>query len=549
MHLLGVLALHARQHDQAVEWFTRAIRKHPKAEYLSSLGIALKQQGRLDEALRVFDKAVQLKPDDAELWKHLAGGLAALGRVSEALLSYQHALKLDPSHWEAAYESGLLFYQSGRFDEALLCFERCDDLRPEHAPTLQMHARTLRALKRYEDYLTYSQRAHDLDATDPANCNNIGDALTWLGRVEEGLMWYDKALELRPDFVDVLVNKAFALVQAHRFDEALSVYERVKTLDPNNSKSAFHLSHLHLLRGDFEDGWTLREARWKVTDFSPDYPRFAQPAWLGEEAIKGKAILIHADEGIGDTIQFARYVPTLAARGARIILRVQDALCPLLSGLPGVVQCLPFSNPGLPSFDMHCPVMSLPLAFGSTLETIPSATYLPPLSPERLQVWRDRLGSNDRLRVGLVWSGNAKQANDRNRSMPFSALRPLLDLGATFVTLQKDPRPDDRTLLNERSDIVDLTAHLTDFAETAALVSNLDLVITVCTSVAHLAGALGRPTWIMLPYLPDWRWLLDREDSPWYPTARLFRQDENCSYARVVDRVRTELIAELAKAR
>ena len=233
----------------------------------------------------------------------------------------------------------------------------------------------------------------------------------------------------------------------------------------------------------------------------------------------------------------------VAARGARVVLVVQDPLLPLLSGLPGVSECLPSSAATLPPFDLQCPIMSLPLAFGTRLETIPSATYLPALAAERVQAWNNRFGPHNRLRVGLVWSGNPRQANDRNRSMALRTLTRLLDVDATFVSLQIDPRPDDKVILGDRTDIVDLTVDLIDFVETAALICNLDLVITVCTSVAHLAGTLGCRTWILLPYLPDWRWLLDRDDSPWYPTVRLFRQDETRDYAGVVDRVRTELVA------
>jgi hypothetical protein len=221
----------------------------------------------------------------------------------------------------------------------------------------------------------------------------------------------------------------------------------------------------------------------------------------------------------------------------------------LLSGVAGVSECIPFSSRTYPAFDMHCPIMSLPLAFGTTLATIPPANYLPPLPAERVAHWDSRLGARDRMRVGLVWSGNPKQGNDRNRSMLFAQLARLLDTDATFVSLQKDPRPDDTALLAGRTDIIDLTADLTDFVETAALVSCLDLVITVCTSVAHLAATLGRPTWVMLPYLPDWRWLLDRDDSPWYPTVRLFRQDDTRDYARVVEFVRSELLEMMSSSR
>jgi ADP-heptose:LPS heptosyltransferase len=274
-----------------------------------------------------------------------------------------------------------------------------------------------------------------------------------------------------------------------------------------------------------------------------------QPGWLGQQPVKGKTILICSDEGLGDSIQFARYIPALANRGAQIILFVSDPLVPLLSGLPGVSQSFPLSARALPGFDMHCPMGSLPLAFATRLDTIPSPrSYLPAPPEVRVRAWQDRLehGPRNRLRVGLVWSGNPKHKNDRNRSISLRAFSRLLDTDASFVSLQKDPRPDDKVVLLERTDIVDLTDDLTDFAETAALVSCLDLVISVDTSVAHLAAALGRPTWILLPHTPDYRWLLGRDDSPWYPTVRLFRQTETREYDSVLDRLRNELQALIA---
>jgi tetratricopeptide (TPR) repeat protein len=541
LHLMGLLSLHGGQHDHALEWLARAIRKDPRADYLATLGLTLKQIGRCEEALHVFDKAVQLKPDDAELWRHLAGVLLALDRAADALLSYQHVLHLDGGHLEAAYQSAFILHRMERFEEALALLDRCIALHGEHAPSWQLRARVQRSLKRYEAYLADNLRAHALDPADAVTCNNIGDAMQSLGRYEEGLVWFDKALALRPDFADVLLNKGYALLQLHRFDEAIETYERLTAVDPDHARGKWQWAHVQLLKGNFRAGWVAREARWQVTDFSPDYPRFSEPRWLGKESVEGKAILICADEGLGDVIQFARFVPMLASRGARVILAVQDPLVPLLSRVSGVSECLPDSKRPLPPFDMHCPLMSLPLACEARLETIPAADYLPPLPAERVEAWKRRLGPHDRLRVGLVWSGNPKQGDDRNRSMPLATLTPLLGMEATFISLQKDPRPTDRAMLGERNDIVDHTGELTDFVETAALVSSLDLVITVCTSVAHLAATLGRPTWIMLPYVGDWRWLIDRDDSPWYPTVRLFRQDAARDYTTVVDRVRREL--------
>jgi tetratricopeptide (TPR) repeat protein len=542
LQLLGLIALQAQQYDHAVEWLSRAILIDPRPESLSALGFTLKQAGRLDEAFAVFDKAVQLRPDDTELWKQLGGALAALDRRDEALAAYQVVLKLDPRHFEAAHASALLLQQMERFEDALVYFNLCVEWLPDNVPTLLSRARVLRALERTEECLADYRRLHALAPDDGTICNNIGNALLALDRHEEGFAWFDRALLLAPDHVEVLHNKGIGLYRLHRLGEAIEVYAHASARHPNDGRSLWQLAHLHLQTGDYARGWAEREARWMTADFAPGYPKLPpDKKWLGKEDVRGKTVLICSDEGFGDTLQFARYVPLLAARGASTVLMVQPALCPLLAGLPGVISCIPYGTTDLPPFDLHCPIMSLPLAFGTTLDSIPSASYLPPLPKARVQTWADRLHPHDQLRVGLVWSGNPRQGNDRNRSMPLATLAPLLDCDATFVSLQKDVRPDDRAYLSTRHEIIDLTAAVTDFVETAALIENLDLVITVCTSVAHLAGTLGRPTWVMLPYVGDWRWLTDRSDSPWYPAVRLFRQDGTRDYAGTVEQVRREL--------
>ena len=459
-------------------------------------------------------------------------------------LSFEHALKLDPRYWYAAYNYALLLLQSERFEDAVIQLNLCNELQPDHAATLNGRGTALHRLNRFEEALSDNRQAQVLDPTSADICNDIGAALQKLGRNEEALEWFDRALDLRPNFVWALNNKALTLGELHKFDEAFMLYHHVKEIEPENAQTDWNIALLHLLNGDFESGWRGREARWKIPSHpgTAGYPKFSQPVWLGEENIEGKTILVCADEGLGDTIQFVRYAPMLKALGARVILLPQELLHPLLSGLPGVSQCLPNLSKRLPAFDFHCPVTSLPLAFRTTLETIPApASYLPAPAEDRRKVWEDRLGHHGKLRIGLVWSGNPKHTNDRNRSIPLRMFSGILDADAIFVSLQKDPRPDDTAVLRERTDIIDLSAYLADFSETAALVSCLDLVITVDTSVAHLAAALGCPTWMLLPYTPDWRWLLNRDDSPWYPTVRLFRQTETRDYANVLDRVKTEL--------
>jgi tetratricopeptide (TPR) repeat protein len=538
-HLMGLLSAQAQDYSRAVEWIARAIRQNPKPEYLSSLGTTLQRQGRLEEAFQVFDKAVQLRPDDTAEWINLGKILEELNRPTEALLSFQHALKLNPRYWETAIRCAILLQRLERLEEALSYFDLCNNLNPDHSLILQARGLCLRGLKRYEDYLADSRRSHALDPANVDTQNNIGDAFKLLGRHEEALPWFDLALAVRPEFTLALMGKAFALIQVHRFKEAGAIYLDLKKMGLEDVESEWNLAYVSMLTGNFEDGWREREARWNSMVRSTIYPYFSEPMWLGEQSIEGKTVLVHVDEGLGDTIQFARYLPILAARGARVVVVVPDVLVPLFSGLPGVSQCVALSSGRLPAFDFHCPICSLPLAFKTRLDTIPPPiSYLPPALESRVQVWEHRLGPRNRLRAGLVWSGNPKHGNDHNRSIALRTLSRILDLDATFVSLQKDPRSDDKAVLLERTDIVDLTAGLTDFLETAALVSCLDLVISVDTSVAHLAAALGRPTWILLPYTPDYRWLLDREDSPWYPTVRLFRQTETRDYLSVLDRVR-----------
>jgi tetratricopeptide (TPR) repeat protein len=547
LHLMGLVLVHDKQYDHALEWISRAIGLEPRPDYLTSLGTVLVNLGRHEEALKAFDKAVQLKPLDPDLWRNLGNVLVDAERPADAILSFQHALKLDPRHWDAASKAGRLLHEADRFEEALACFDLCDELQPNDFQTLHWRARALHRLKRSEEALADNKRALALHPASADTLCNIGNVLCTLGREQEAISWFDRSLELAPNSRATLANKAATLVELRRFDEAFAAYGQAVAAEPGHAVTVWNLALLQMLTGDFEAGWAGREARWRIPALSFHYPQFSQPMWLGKEPIDGKTILINFDEGLGDTIQFARYVPMVAELGARVILVVQDALYPLLSGLNGASVCLPPSTNERPAFDLYCPLSSLPLAFGTTLKTIPSQTpYLPAPAQARVQAWEDRLGLHDRLRVGLVWSGNPKHKNDHNRSIPLRMLARILDVDATFISLQKEPRPDDRAILLERTEIVDLTAHLTDFAETAALVSCLDLVITVDTSVAHLAGALGRRTWILLPYTPDYRWLLDRDDSPWYPTARLFRQTEACDYASVVDRVRTELLATIS---
>lgn len=543
LHLMGLLCTLVGQFDHALEWLARAIRSAPKPLYLTTLGTVLLQQKRGADALKAFEKAVALDPDNAERWQSLGLALVELRRDQDAILAFQHAVKLAPDLWSAAEKAAMLLQRAARFEEALVYFNRCDALKPDHIPTLASRADTLLSLGRYADALSGFQRVRLLDPTNADACNRLGHCLSALSRYDEAVAAYDRAVTLGDRYA--VKNRAIALEQLARFDQAAAGYRQAVAADASDAGAAWNLALLQLLTGDFAAGWAGREAaRWKIPALVEGYPQLSGPLWQGSEPIDGKTVLLCPDEGLGDIIQFARYIPMLAAGGARVILIAQDELCPLLSGLPGLALCVPKSATSVPPYDVHCPLTSLPMVFGTRLDTIPAERcYLLSPAPDRVEMWDQRLGAHDRRRVGLVWSGNPRHNRDRARSMPFAMMAHVLDADALFVSLQKDPRAEDRPALEGRTDVVDLTAQLTDFVETAALVSCLDLVISVDTSVAHLAAALGRPTWLLLPYVPDYRWLLDRDDSPWYPTMRLFRQDARRDYAPVMERVCAELKA------
>jgi tetratricopeptide (TPR) repeat protein len=550
LHLMGLIALQARQFDHAIEWIARANQQDANADYLFSLGTALTQQGLLQEACKAFDRAVQLKPGDVEAWASRAGLAAKLEQPAEALRCYQRLGELDPRDADAAFQCGYLLLTFDRPAEALICLDRCDALMPDHARVLEQRAIALHHLRRFEESIDVNRRAHALKPDNADICNNLGASLQYLRQDEEALAWFDKALALRPHFIKALINRASSLGQMRRIVEAIAVYRQIQAIDPGNTEAESYLSLLYRLIGDFEASWAGQKARWNEQARRGDQPQFHQSALQGPDGIVGKTIIVYADEGLGDTIQFARYIPMLAARGAEVVLVAQPPLLPLLSGLPGVRQCLPQPATALPRFDWHCPIGNLPIAFGTRLDTIPAAeAYLPAPPTERVQCWEQRLtehlGSRSKLRVGLTWSGNPRHSNDHNRSISLRLLQPLLGCDADFISLQKEPRAGDRAELAS-SRILDLTAHLTDFTETLALVDCLDLVISVDTSIVHLAAAAGRPTWILLPYMPDYRWLLDRDDNPWYPTARLFRQGATRAWEDVVENVRRALDEKIA---
>ncbi|MGJ4888329.1 tetratricopeptide repeat protein [Bradyrhizobium sp. HKCCYLRH3099] len=584
LRAMGQVCLALKRADDAIEWFARAIRQDISApESFIGLAQALRLAGRLDEAIKAYDRALQLQPEAVDSWdalgellqareRHAEAALAcdrllqlapdriatwlrlgdvleAQGRRDEAALAFEQALKLQPDHVDAANRAGAIHFDAGRYPEALANFDQSLQRQPDQAGVLCLKGISLRRLRRYEEAQVFGQRAQALSPHDPDFANSYGCILQNLGRHDEAIAMFDRAIAIRPQTADFYNHRATSLAELHRFEEAFASFDRAIALRPDFADAHWNAALFRLLTGDFARGWAGREWGRKCRAVGFVERNFDAPMWLADAPLAGKTILLHSDEGFGDSIQFARYATLVAAEGARVVLEVDAALQPLLAGLEGVAQCLARGKDAPPAVDYHCPLSSLPLAFATGLDTIPAMpSYLPRPADARRATWEQRLGPRDRLRVGLVWSGNPAHLNDHNRSLPLVMLAPLRETGAQFVSLQKEPRAADKIELAARDDIIDLTSDISDFVDTAALIDALDLVITVDTSVAHLAGAMGKPTWIMLPYTPDYRWLLDRDDSPWYPSVRLFRQDARRDYVDVVTRVRDALTWLMADA-
>jgi tetratricopeptide (TPR) repeat protein len=528
--------------EEALASYDRALTVRPDyAEALSNRGNTLKELKRFEEALASFDRAIELRPDYAEAHFNRGLTLKEMKRLDKALASFDRALAAKPDYVEALTNRGNVLRELKRHEEALACLDRALSLRPEYAVAHNIRGIVLKELKRLEESLANYNRAIALRPDFAEAYNNRGNMLQQLRRPEEALTSYDRALALRSDYVEAYNNRGNTLLQLRRPEEALADYAKAIALRPDNAEAHFNEACCRLLIRDFDRGWEKYEWRWETVQLRNTKRNITQPLWLDQKKIAGKTILLHAEQGLGDTIQFCRYARLVAEQGADVILHVQPPLKRLMSGIAGPRTVLSHGEIP-PPFDLHCPLLSLPLAFGTRLDTIPPCDYRMYVPPQLMQQWESKLGPKTKPRVGIVWSGAAIHKGDHNRSIPLHSLLGLLKLPIQIVSLQKELHGDDQSVLDaHKAQIAHFGPVLTDFSDTAALASLMDVVVSVDTSVAHLAGALGRPTWILLPYIPDWRWLLDREDSPWYPTVRLFRQASPGEWGDVIARVASAL--------
>lgn len=574
LHLLGVVDIQRGRPDAALEKIAAALAVDPQAApFHGNYATALQALGRLDEAQAHYQEAVRLDPGYADAYNNLGVLHERRARHREAIAAYRAALAARPDFSEAHRNLGQLLRATGAIDEAIVHLREAIRLRPDHGEAHRELGIALGRQNKIEESIAELRRATQLKPDDAQAHNHLGNRLKLKGRLDEAEASYRRALAVQPDFVDALNNlgnvhyrrgrldeaeacyrKTLALRPDYpdgygnlgivhmgrcRYDEAIASLRRALELRPSYPEASCNLGQALLVRGRFPEGWERYESRWKLASM-PARP-FRQPWWRGESLI-GRTILLHAEQGFGDAIQFVRFVPLVRALGADVVLEAPRELMRLFAPLARDGVRLVQRDHELPYFDVHCPLLSLPGALGCDLPDIPADVPYLVADAGAAERWRMRLAEEQRLRVGLVWAGNPHHGNDHNRSFPPLAFRPLFDVpGVDFHSLQKQRRPGDEVDLARLGRVCDLAAELGDFGDTAAAVSALDLVIAADTSIVHLAGALGRPVWTLLPFSPDWRWLTDRADTPWYPSMRLYRQPQARDWGPVMRRVAEDL--------
>lgn len=531
--------------DEADKAYTRLLKAYPgHYDVLRLLGVLKQQRGKTGEAFRFLSAAVKIVPDAPDALASLAVTLHALKRSDEAVVAADKALAADPLHAEARINRANILVDLHRADEARASLDPLLAAQPDNPQALLARGNAAFQSGRHADALADYDAALGLMPGHPSILYNRANALFELGQLAPAIESYDRVLAITPQHKGAWNNRGNALTALNRLADAVASFERAIALDTKFFDAQYNLAAPLLLQGDFVRGLEQYEWRWKRTVMAAHTEVLRRtldtPLWLGQTSLANKTILLHAEQGLGDTLQFVRYLPTVAAMAGAVILEVQPELKDLLSVMPGLAPLVQVvaRDAARPRFDLHCPLGSLLLALKTRPENIPADVPYLSVPEAAREKWRARFGVRDKPLVALAWAGRSTHANDRNRSLPFAGLAPLLARDdITFISLQKDLRAGESEAIAAAPHLTSIGDALDDFTDTAAVVSLVDLVIAVDTAVVHLAGALARPVWVMLPFAPDWRWQLQRSDSPWYPTVRLFRQPRPGDWTSVVGAV------------
>jgi Flp pilus assembly protein TadD len=546
-YLLGIVFQAQGKLADAAAAYGQAVRLRPDhADACNSLGIVLTDLGRLDEAAASFRRALELRPRQADVHNNLGVTVAQQGNLEEAAASFRQALRLKPDYAAAHNNLGNVFREQGKMKEAGACYQQALRLNPGNAEAHNNLGIVYTELARHDEAIASLQQALRLRPTYAEAHNNLAIALRDRGDLEAAVASYQQAIRLKPNYADAYNHLGMVLMELGRMDEARAAFDQALQIRPDFPEARGNRGMVRLVQGDLERGWPEYEYRWRCRGFVTR--TLPQPQWDGSPPA-GRTILLHAEQGLGDTLQFVRYVPLVKERGGTVLLETPAALHKLLATLPAVDRLLVSGEP-LPPFDVHAALLSLPYLFHTTLETIPN--QIPYLAADAglVEHWRRELAHLHEFKVGINWQGNPKNPTQHIRAIRLAHFAPLARVpGVRLISLQKGAGTEQLREVAGRFSVTELGSQVDEaagaFMDTAAIMKNLDLVVSSDTSVAHLAGALGVPVWVAIPTATDWRWLLGREDTPWYPTMRLFRQSEWGNWEKVFERMAAALAKQL----
>ncbi len=544
LHQIGLIAHQTGKNDLASNLINMAIKVLPDYPiYHNSLGLVLKDQGKLAEAVACYEKAIGLKHDMIEAHNNLGVAFHYQRKLDKSIDCYRKALNIKPHTPEVHNNMGNALKDMGKFEEAIACYEKTVKIKPDYAEAWFNMGNTCHDMNEPNNAASCFQKALEIKPDYAEAYFNMGNVYHELDRISEAINCYRKVLQLKPEYTDAYDNMGKAYQDMGKLEAALSCYENTLRIEPENADAHFDRSLVLLLNGNFKKGWQEYEWRFLRSEWKRTYPyHFNKPHWDGS-SFSGKRLFIHSEQGLGDTIHFIRYLPMVKSLGGAVIFEAKKPLLNLFQDFPGIDELLEWSSvkKADTKFDFYLPLLSIPYIFGTTKQTIQAKVPYIYADPGAIEYWRDYM-KEPGFKVGLVWAGSPTNNDDRNRSCELKNFFPLSQIPEVqLYGLQKGADAAQVNGLPENMTVTNLGEKFKDFSDTAGVIENLDLVISVDTATAHLAGAMGKPIWTLLPFAPDWRWMLNRETTPWYPTMRLFRQPNRGNWEAVFQQVELEL--------
>lgn len=543
----GAVLQSLKRFDEALICFEKVLAVNPNhVNALCNRANVLQDLKRFEDAHADYERALAIEPNRVEILSNNGNALQGLGRHQESLIYYQRALAIDPNFLSGWFNQGNALQAMLDFSGSIDCYRRALAIDPNYAEGFFNAAKSFFELGQIDDALVYLDRVLAIMPNHLEALSNRGVALLKIHDYQRAVSTLEQVLSINPKHVQALMSHGFSMLQLRHIDQAIADFAKVSIIDPNDFESQFNEGFCRLLMRDFKEGLRQYEYRWEVKNLGLVKPDLPCPEWTGEQSLQGKTLLVYEEQGLGDIMQFCRYTQKIVDLGGRVIITAPKSLQGILQSMPSISKVF-LAGEVISGFDYACPLLSLPYLLGEEFATIYAPSKYLSSDPTIVDIWKNKIAHLKSPKIGVVWSGNPAYGNDQKRSIALEKFSKICVAGAQYISLQKECRDEDKLVLTDHPNIHFMGDDINDFSDTAAIIELMDLVITVDTSVAHLAGALGKQVWILIPFNSDWRWFIDGDVTPWYPSARLFRQDILGNWDHIIGRVQSELCVVLDK--